>query len=58
MRQVMIRDGFRTTSWFTFVVGLVQWAAAISTTLLAVLFAKICVNTVKNTKKTDFFKKF
>jgi hypothetical protein len=35
-----------------------QGAAAIRTTLLAKLFAKIRVNTVKDTKKTDFFKKF
>jgi hypothetical protein len=56
--QVLIGDVVRTTSRFTFVVGLMQGAAAIWTTLLAQLFAKIRVYTVKNTKKTDFVKKF
>ena len=43
---------------FTSIVGLMQGAAAIGASSLLVLFGKIRVDLIKNTKKADFLKKF
>ena len=46
-----------TTSWFSKIVGLMQWSAAMETPFLPVGCSKIEVDTMKKLKKADSLNK-